>query len=199
MESQKRLLSALNRDFWTYASLILDSAAKRALEDACRKAGVTPPGRLTPAGDIRPAHFASQLAVAHAERGADFLRHAGYFCGSNAARNAEGNVLSPNEGASRLAGELAAECSTLAFEVSAKSHDRFEVAIISLTPLSAAIPEFAGGFVKGAAMRLNEGDLPRIAEKFAAGHKVWSATIEWNAAREGSRGRVTGGSRTRRK
>lgn len=179
MGHEKSLLSALNRDFWSYASLILDPASKRALEDACRKAGAPAPGRLTPAGATGLALERRVLAVAHGEPGGAFVRHAGFFCGSSAARLFEANVRSPNEGAKRLANAIAAECSSLVLEGKAKSESQFELAIISLAALERSLKEFAGGFVKGAAVRLNEGDVPLIRERVTAGGKVWRATVEW--------------------
>jgi hypothetical protein len=193
---QNALLPLLQRDFWAYASLILDAQAKRKLEDACRAAGAPAPPRFASAGPDQPG-VAKLLEVAFAERGHDFVRHAGYFCGANAGRAAEANVRSPNDGANRLVEEFSVEASSLNFEITQNSPSRCTVSIISVRPLGPALIAYAEGFVKGASMRLNEGAAPTIRERSAAGGKVWTATFDWGTRTQGRGAKGVG--RTRRK
>lgn len=180
MEHQRNLLSALFRDFWSYASLILDPTAKRALEDASLKAGAQPPGRLPAPAGVGPASFTGLLEVAHRTHGAKFLRHAGHYCGSSAARSYEANVLSPSEGARRLWAELAAEWTPFNFEASEAPGGRIVLAVLGTAPLPQGLVEFVGGFVKGAAMRLNEGAVPSLEERAPKPGLVWATTVDWS-------------------
>lgn len=192
------LLPLLQRDFWSYASLILDVAAKRDLEDACRAAGAALPSRLPVGGSAEAAGMTSLIETAHRACGGEFVRHAGYFGGANAGRTAEANVRSPNDGARRLIGELTRECGSLHFEIAVPSQGRCVVSVIGLRPIGPALTAYAEGFVKGAAMRLNEGLVPTIQERTAQGGKVWSATLDWGAPAP-ARGPATGGRRKQHK
>jgi hypothetical protein len=177
---QTSLLALLQRDFWEYAGLILDAAAKRSLEDACRAAGVPGPTRLPAAGN-EPGAFTKLVEVGYAQRGHDFVRHAGYFGGANAGRAAEANVRSPNDGAKRIIDAFSAKCASINFEISQPSPSRFTVSLIALRPFGPALVAYAEGFAKGASMRLNEGTVPVIRERSAEGGKVWTATFDWGA------------------
>lgn len=186
---QTPLLPLIQRDFWAYAGLLLDAAAKRKLEDACRAAGLPGPPRIAPPG-AEPRSLIRMFEIAYAQRGHDFVRHAGYFCGANAGRAAEANVRSPNEGAKRLIDEFSAESASISFEISEASPARCTVSVIAMRPLGPAAIAYAEGFVKGASMRLNEGTAPGIRERTAEGGKVWTATLDWGAPRsdEGATG-----------
>ena len=181
MEPQKDLLGALHRDFWAYASMILSPGAKRSLENGCRNAGVPAPMRASPPGAVGPALFLRVLRVASAKAGEDFVRHAGYFSGANAARGFEANLKSPNAGAARLAAAFHEACPSLGLEASAPSPGRLEVRLTADRPIEPALAAYARGFLRGAARRLNEGSLPTIRERWRGGARVWSATVLWNA------------------
>lgn len=69
-----------------------------------------------------------------------------------------------------------------------------EVRLEAAQPLDAAAVEFVAGFVKGAAVRLNEGEVPQIRSRLDPGRRAWAASVDF-----GQPASATGGRRTRRR
>jgi hypothetical protein len=190
-------VASLHRDLWSYASMMLSGEARSRLEEACRKLGV-PISHNAPPGPIAPAAFCSVLKAAYAQEGAAFVHHAAFLAGGNAARRAEGNLLNPNTGAQRLVAEAAAAFPSLNLESKAASPARFEVSIVSRTPVESYQSAYAHGFAKGAAQRLNEGARPQVRESSREGGRVWTVSIEWAQGDPGELA-VRGAGKTRRR
>lgn len=173
-----QLIATLHRDLWAYAGMMLSEGARRSLEESCRKLGVTV-SRLGPPAPISAPAFCSVVKAARAQEGEEFLHHAGYFAGSNAARRVEGNLPEPNSGAERLAAEAAAAFTDLTIQARAPSAARFEISINARQPLDRGAVAYVHGFVKGAATRLNEGSPPVLTETHGEGGRMWGITVDW--------------------
>jgi hypothetical protein len=97
----------------------------------------------------------------------------------------------------RLARQLAQACRSATIVPLAPSPTRFEATVAGKRPLDPAVLEYAHGFAKGAATRLNEGERPVLRASTAAGGRSWTVTVEWGtpgaaeaaATREGKRPR----------
>lgn len=198
MLAANSLLTAINRDFWTYAAMILDESKRRELEEACRRVGVNV-SRVGPQPLVSAVAFVSILRTARAEEGADFVHHAGYFAGGNAARRVEANRPDPNAGAMRLVAEAARACDGMQFDARAQSAARFELSVTSKVVIDRAVIDFAHGFVKGAATRLNEGSRPTLKAAVSEGGKAWAVSVDWAPAEAGGTAPATrAGKRPRR-
>lgn len=195
MQAQVGLVASLAGDFWRFARLALDPQVVRAIEDDCLRAGLRVPGRPfpVPAGDAPPFRRVVELAANRAGKSA--LRRLGFACGGSAARAFEANVLSQNEGARRMVAAFERACGASAWAAKATGSSRLSLSLAFNPPASPAFLAFVGGFVKGAATRLNEGVVPEVGPG-AEGPHALVATLEWG--RRAAPAALKGGRKTRR-
>ena len=159
--------------------MALRGTGLRELEATCLGAGIRPASRPGALRTIGPDAFVQLLHLSYNQEGDHFLRHAGYHCGTNLAREFVGVVRHPSEGAERLIEVLASAFPKMQVVSQSHAQSNFEFSIQTGPALSPASHQFAWGFLRGAATRLNEGAMPFISERFEPGHKTWVVAVDW--------------------
>lgn len=122
------------------------------------------------------------VRVAAQHEGKGFVRRAGYYAGSSTARAFVRAAAHPAESAERMAQALAGAVPGATLVATVDPSRGFEVRIEGEGALQASVVEYVTGFVRGGAVRLNEGEPPVIRARPQAGGRVWSAKIEFAGA-----------------
>jgi hypothetical protein len=139
------------------------------------------------------------VEVAFSSAGAAFARHAGYYCGGELARKFVTSVPHPSDEAVRLFDAALKPFSGIHFVADTPAADRLDFTVGSKAPLPRSFTEFALGFVRGAAVRINEGVPPTITERVEQHDRNWVVSVVWSQPEEAGATPPKGGSKTRRK
>lgn len=193
------LLSALTACFWTYASLILPEGEQRALQALVRQAGGAVPARIPAPEGHEPDQIPVLVEVAFSSVGAPFVRHAGYYCGGQLARKFVTSVPHPSDEAVRLFEAALKPFGGIHFVADTPEPDRLDFTVGSKAPLPRSFTEFALGFVRGAAVRINEGVPPTITERVEQHDRNWVVSVVWSQPEAALSNAPKGGSKTRRR